>query len=68
MGDCVASTPISIGLGVAVFHKRWGNYQNNPIVREQDMSAKGASDCFGKGGSLVDGQLVREFPQQAEIR
>jgi protein gp37 len=56
--------------GVAVSHKQWGNCQNNPLVREQGMSAKDVSaiDHFGKCGSLVDGLLVREFPQQAEFR
>ena len=49
---------------VAVFHKQWGTYQNNPLVLEQGMSPSEAKaiDHFGKGGGLVDGQLVREFP------
>jgi protein gp37 len=50
--------------GVAPFHKQWGNYQNNPLVVEQGMSSEQAKglDPFGKGGGLVDGRLVREFP------
>jgi protein gp37 len=50
--------------GVAVFHKQWGNYQNNPLVVEKVMCIKDAKalDCFGKGGGLVDGKLVREYP------
>jgi hypothetical protein len=51
-------------LDVAVFHKQWGVYRNNPLVVNKGMSidqAKGL-DKFGKGGGLIDGELVREFP------
>jgi protein gp37 len=50
--------------GVAPFHKQWGSYQNNPIVVEQGLSIKEAAfaDSFGKGGGLIDDELVREFP------
>jgi protein gp37 len=50
--------------GVAVFHKQWGSYQNNPLVVKRGMSIDEAKalDTFGKGGGLVDGKLVREFP------
>jgi protein gp37 len=50
--------------GVAVFHKQWGSYESNPLLVEQNMSLKEARalDQFGKGGGLVDGRLVREFP------
>jgi protein gp37 len=50
--------------GVAPFHKQWGTYSSNPLVVEQGMSIKEAKriDPFGKGGGLVDGCLVREFP------
>ena len=51
-------------LGVAPFFKQWGAYGNNPLVREQGMSvgeAKGV-DAAGKGGGMVDGRVVREFP------
>jgi protein gp37 len=56
--------------GVALFHKQWGKYQNNPLVAEESMSLQDASsfDSYGKGGGLVDGKLVREFPQQTEFR
>jgi protein gp37 len=50
--------------GVAPFHKQWGVYQNNPLVVQRGMTideAKGI-DNFGKGGGLIDGELVREFP------
>lgn len=50
--------------GVAPFHKQWGAYRNNPLVAEQGMSTKEAErlDKYGKGGGLIDGELVREFP------
>jgi protein gp37 len=55
--------------GVAVFHKQWGTYQNNPLVLEQALSPSEAKaiDHFGKGGGLVDGQLVREFPDRRRV-
>ena len=51
---------------VAIFHKQWGTYQNNPLVAEQGLTPSEAKaiDDFGKGGGLVNGLLVREFPQQ----
>lgn len=54
--------------GVAVFHKQWGSYANNPLVTEQGMSMEEAKalDPFGKGGGLVDDELVREFPISAK--
>ena len=50
--------------GVAPFHKQWGTYKSNPLVTEQGMSVKDAKalDSHGKGGGLVDGKLIREFP------
>jgi Protein of unknown function (DUF5131)/Bifunctional DNA primase/polymerase, N-terminal len=50
--------------GVAPFHKQWGSYGNNPLVVNKGMSVKEVKglDAFGKGGGLVDGKLVREFP------
>jgi protein gp37 len=50
--------------GVAPFHKQWGTYKSNPLVTEQGMSVKDAKalDNHGKGGGLVDGKLIREFP------
>jgi protein gp37 len=55
--------------GVAVFHKQWGHYQNNPLVNKQGMSVEEAKaiDHFGKGGGLLDGRLVREFPAPRRI-
>lgn len=51
--------------GVAPFHKQWGSYDNNPLVVEKGMTAREARaiDAEGKGGGLVDGKLVREFPE-----
>jgi hypothetical protein len=53
-------------LGVAPFHKQWGSYDNNPLVVEKGMTAREARavDTEGKGGGLVDGMLVREFPDR----
>jgi len=50
--------------GVVHFHKQWGTYRSNPLVTEQGMSVKEAKalDTFEKGGALIDGQLVREYP------
>jgi protein gp37 len=52
--------------GVVPFHKQWGSYGNNPLVVEQGLSTRDAQalDKFGKGGRLIDGQLVREFPMR----
>jgi protein gp37 len=50
--------------GVAPFHKQWGSYASNPLVCEKGLGidlAK-AQDPHGKGGGLLDGQLLREFP------
>jgi len=49
---------------VVPFHKQWGSYRNNPLVVEQGMSIERAKvlDAYGKGGALIDGKLVWEFP------
>jgi protein gp37 len=51
--------------GVKPFFKQWGTYQNNPLVIERGMTvAKAKSrDPFGKGGGMIDGKLVRQFPK-----
>ena len=53
---------------VAVFHKQWGTYQNNPLVFEQGLTPREAKaiDHCGKGGGLVNGFLVREFPDRRD--
>ena len=50
--------------GMAPFHKQWGTYVSNPLVVEQGMSVKDAKllDQHGKGGGLVGGDIIREFP------
>jgi protein gp37 len=50
---------------VAAFHKQWGRYESNPLVLEQGLSVKLAAhrDQHGKGGGLIDGSLVRQFPK-----
>jgi protein gp37 len=50
--------------GLTPFHKQWGTYSSNPLVAEQGMSIAEARaiDKHGKGGGLIDGNLVREFP------
>lgn len=57
MADC-------LDLGVASFFKQWGAIANNPLVAEQGIAAKAAAavDTHGKGGGLLDGQLLRKFP------
>ena len=52
--------------GVAPFHKQWGSYDNNPLVVEKGMTIREAREinAEGKGGGLVDGNLVREFPDR----
>jgi protein gp37 len=54
---------------VAVFHKQWGTYQNNPLVVEQGLTPNEAKavDHFGKGGGLIDAELVREFPESRRL-
>jgi protein gp37 len=55
-------------LGIAAFHKQWGAPGNNPLVQEQGISPAQIKeiDPHGKGGGLVDGRLVREFPKGYE--
>lgn len=51
-------------LGIARFHRQWGHYHTNPLVVEEGLTVDEARrrDPHGKGGALVDGKLVREFP------
>lgn len=50
--------------GIAPFFKQWGAYANNPLVQEKGypLSIAKEQDPFGKGGGMVDGILIREFP------
>lgn len=51
--------------GIAPFFKQWGAVTNNPLVRENGVEPATAKliDTHGKGGGLLDGQLIREFPK-----
>lgn len=51
--------------GVRPFLKQWGSYQSNPLVSERDMALDRAkiADPHGKGGGLLDGEIIREFPR-----
>lgn len=55
--------------GIAAFHKQWGTYKSNPLVVEQGMTIEEVkrSDPFGKGGGLVDGKIVHEFPSPRRL-
>jgi protein gp37 len=50
--------------GVAPFFKQWGSYANNPLLVERGYDEKAARelDQYGKGGGLLDGEIVRHFP------
>jgi protein gp37 len=50
--------------GIKPFMKQWGVYSNNPLVREGGLSEEEARsvDPHGKGGGLLDGTMIREFP------
>lgn len=49
---------------VPAFHKQWGNYASNPLVCEQGQSVEQAKleDDHGKGGSLLDGVPIKNWP------
>lgn len=49
---------------VPAFHKQWGIYASNPLVCERGLSVAEAEaiDNHGKGGSLIDGALVKNWP------
>jgi protein gp37 len=55
--------------GVVPFHKQWGTYRSNPLVVEEGMTIEEANgtDPFGKGGGLLDGKIVREFPSPRRL-
>jgi hypothetical protein len=59
-------SPIVAGLVLRHFTSSGGSYHNNPLVAEQHLTARDARelDGEGKGGGLVDGRLVREFPDR----
>jgi protein gp37 len=49
--------------GVAPFFKQWGSYANNPLASLCSAAELAERDPFGKGGGLLDGQIIREFPR-----
>lgn len=53
---------------IPVFHKQWGSWPSNPLVRA-GMSAAEAErrdpKSNGKGGALLNGRLWRQFPRSA---
>jgi protein gp37 len=53
---------------IVPFHKQWGNYASNPLVAERGMAIDEVKrrDPHGKGGGLLDGKLVREFPSRLQ--
>jgi protein gp37 len=60
LSDCAARN-------IAPFFKQWGQYENNPLTGQLSLpkaDMKGI-DPHGKGGGLINGQIVREFPSAA---
>lgn len=53
--------------GVAPFFKQWGTYANNPLIDRGRVKAA-ELDPHGKGGGLVNGKMVREFPASRASR
>lgn len=53
---------------VAPFFKQWGAYANNPLICEDGMSVEEAKavDACGKGGGLLDGEMIRVFPRSTQ--
>ena len=51
--------------GVSPFFKQWGTPSNNPLFRDRKVSMEFTRDIdpYGKGGGLLDGRIIREFPQ-----
>ncbi|MBO6903155.1 MAG: phage Gp37/Gp68 family protein [Rhizobiaceae bacterium] len=51
--------------GIAPFFKQWGQYENNPLTGQLSLPRTELKqvDPHGKGGGLIDGEIVREFPE-----
>ncbi|WP_419909370.1 DUF5131 family protein [Hoeflea sp.] len=51
--------------GIAPFFKQWGQYENNPLTGRLNLPKSGMKgvDPHGKGGGLINGAIVREFPK-----
>lgn len=54
-------------LGIAPFFKQWGQYENNPLTGQLALpkSRMKELDPHGKGGGLVEGRIIRRFPEAA---
>ena len=54
-------------LAIPVFLKQWGTYKSNPLVVERGQNRVAAENrdppSNGKGGALLDGRLIRFFPE-----
>ncbi|SMC89156.1 protein gp37 [Fulvimarina manganoxydans] len=52
--------------GIAPFFKQWGQFENNPLTGTYNLpkSELQRLDPHGKGGGLVDGVIVRHFPNR----
>ena len=54
-------------LSIPVFLKQWGTYKSNPIVFEEEYTQvytkRYDPPSNGKGGGLLDGRLLRQFPE-----
>ena len=55
-------------LNISPFFKQWGNFENNPLTGMHSYSKNELkeADPNGKGGGLVDGKLVRQFPRTVD--
>lgn len=49
-------------IGIAPFFKQWGTYGNNPLAETTEVGHLKVIDPHGKGGGLLDGLVVRDFP------
>ena len=54
-------------LYIPVFMKQWGTYKSNPEMfenhRDRAIAERLDPPSNGKGGGLIDGRLLREFPE-----
>lgn len=55
--------------GVAPFFKQWGAFGNNPLTSEDGLAVDEVKkiDGNGKGGGLLDGKIVRQFPNSSRL-
>ena len=54
-------------LAIPAFLKQWGTYKSNPLVfehgKDHQLAQHYDQPTNGKGGALLDGRLIREFPE-----